>query len=293
MFHATLLPHRSVLRIKGEDARGFLDGLITNSMAGAVPGCAIHAALLTPQGKIITDFFVTESADNTGFYIDAPLVASADLAKRLLMYKLRAKVEIFDHSADVGVLALWGDTFDVQQFDLAYADPRTTGAGYRLLIPQSEAETITHELGAQAAPLSAYHAMRVEHALPEAVFDFSLGETFPHEINMDQLGGVDFRKGCYVGQEVVSRMEHRGSARTRMILLASQKNIAASEGAMINAGERELGRAASGAHGRNLAILRLDKVLDALTAGTPIMMGGMEALPMRPRWWTRDWPFDV
>jgi tRNA-modifying protein YgfZ len=293
MLHSTLLPHRGVLRITGEEARGFLDGLITNAMAGALPGQAIHAALLTPQGKIISDFFVTEAADNGGFYMDVPLVAAGDLAKRLMLYKLRAKIEIYDHSADVGVLALWGGAFDPHAFDLAYADPRAPGAGHRLLVPRSEAEAIVKELGATPAPLAAYHAMRVEQALPEAVFDFALGDTFPHEINMDQLHGVDFRKGCYVGQEVVSRMEHRGTTRTRMIVLATTGGLTASEGAPVMAGERELGRAGTGVRGQNLALVRLDRVAEALEAGTPLTVGGMPATPVRPPWWMRDWPFGV
>jgi tRNA-modifying protein YgfZ len=289
--HALLLPHRGVLRVTGEDARGFLDGLITNSMAGAVPGQAIHAALLTPQGKIIADFFVTEAAEGGGFYMDVPLVAAGDLAKRLLLYKLRARIEIFDHSAEIGVLALWGGAFDPEAYDLAYADPRAPQAGHRLLVPRGEAEAIMTELGAVPATLSAYHAMRVAQALPEAVFDFALGDTFPHEINMDQLRGIDFRKGCYVGQEVVSRMEHRGTARTRMILLATADGLTASEGAPVMAGERALGQAGTGAGGQSLALVRLDRMAEALSAGTPLTVGGLTATPVRPPWWLRDWPF--
>ncbi len=288
---ATLLPHRGVLRVTGEDARGFLDGLITNAMAGARPGQAIHAALLTPQGKIITDFFVTEAVDDGGFYLDVPLVAAGDLARRLMLYKLRAKVEIYDLSADVGVLALWGAPFDPQGYDLAFADPRAAGAGHRLLVPRGAGEAIMAELGAGHAPLAAFHAMRVDQALSEAVFDFALGDSFPHEINMDQLHGVDFRKGCYVGQEVVSRMEHRGTARTRLIVLATQGGLTPSEGAPVMAGDRDMGRAGTGAAGRSLAILRLDRVADALAADTPLTVGGLAASPVRPPWWTHPWPF--
>jgi tRNA-modifying protein YgfZ len=110
---------------------------------------------------------------------------------------------------------------------------------------------------------------------------------------MDQLNGVDFRKGCYVGQEVVSRMEHRGTARTRLIVLATTDGMTASEGAAAMAGERELGRAGTGAGGHSLAIVRLDRMADALATGTPLTMGGLVAAPVRPVWWARDWPFGV
>jgi tRNA-modifying protein YgfZ len=288
---AALLPNRGVIRVGGEDARAFLDGLVTNAMAGVRPGAAVHAALLTPQGKVIADFFVTEAEaeDGGGFYLDAPLLNVADLAKRLGFYKLRAKVEVADMSADLGVVAIWGGEADAAALGLAFADPRLPTMGYRAIAHRSQAEALMAEAGAKAASADAYHALRISHALPEPGFDYLPSEAFPHELNMDQLHGIDFRKGCYVGQEVVSRMEHRGTARTRAVQIAAEGGLTVSEGAAVMAGERQIGKVGAGAGGLNVAILRLDRVADALAAGETITAGGVPATVVKPAWWTADW----
>jgi tRNA-modifying protein YgfZ len=289
---AALLPNRGVIRVAGEEARGFLDGLITNAMAGVSPGNAIHAALLTPQGKVIAEFFVTEAdaEDGGGFYLDAPLINVADVARRLGFYKLRAKVEIADMSAELAVVALWGGAADAAALGLAFADPRLAALGHRGIAHRSQTEALAAEAGAAMVPAAAYHAHRVGHALPEAGFDYLPSDVFPHELNMDQLHGIDFRKGCYVGQEVVSRMQHRGTARSRAVGLAYEDGVTVSEGAPVTAGEKTLGKAGSGASGRGVAILRLDRAADAVAAGEPIMAGGVGARIVRPDWWTADWP---
>jgi hypothetical protein len=261
-------------------------------MAGVRPGAAVHAALLTPQGKVIADFFVTEAdaEDGGGFHLDAPLINIGDLAKRLGFYKLRAKVEIADLSADLAVVALWGGPVDPAGLGLAFADPRVAAMGVRAIAHRTQADALAAEAGAAMAEAEDYHAHRIAQALPEPGFDYLPGEVFPHEINMDQLNGVDFRKGCYVGQEVVSRMEHRGTARTRAVQLAYEGGVTVSEGATVTAGERAIGKAGSGAGGRGVAILRLDRAAEALAAGEAIVAGGVRAAIVRPAWWTADWP---
>jgi tRNA-modifying protein YgfZ len=265
---AALLPHRGLIRVAGAEARGFLDGLVTNAMAGVAPGGAVHAALLTPQGKAIADFFITEAEaeDGGGFYLDVPLVNVADLAKRLTFYKLRAKVEIADMSAELGVVAFWGRPPDETGLALAYADPRLPEMGWRVIAHRSQAGALI--LAEDAEPVSPddWHALRIAQALPECGFDYLPGEVFPHELNMDQLGGVDFTKGCYVGQEVVSRMQHRGTARTRAVPLVYQGGMTVLEGAPVLAGDRQIGKAGSGANGRGIAVLRLDRAAEAVEA---------------------------
>ncbi len=289
---AALLPNRSVIRVGGEDARGFLDGLVTNAMTGVAPGVAIHAALLSPQGKVIADFFAAEAhpEDGGGFHLDAPLVNAADLAKRLGFYRLRAKVEIADMSADLAVVALWGGAADVSTLGLAFADPRLPAMGYRAIVHRTQVDALIAEAGADAASAQDYHAHRIAHALAEPGLDYLPGEVFPHEINMDQLHGIDFRKGCYVGQEVVSRMEHRGTARTRAAQLRYDGGVTVSEGAPVTAGGKPLGKTGSGAAGRGVAILRLDRAGEAAAAGEPIVAGGVPAQLSRPDWWTAAWP---
>jgi tRNA-modifying protein YgfZ len=286
------LPNRGVVRVTGEDARTFLDGLITNSMAGVCPGQAIHAALLTPQGKIITDFFVTEAPveDGGGFYCDVPLVAATDLAKRLGFYKLRAKVVIEDISPELGVVAVWSGDCAAGDLSLGFVDPRLPSLGLRVLAHQTQTEALIKELGAEIVAPEDYHTHRASLGVGEAMFDFALGDAFPHEINMDQLHGVDFKKGCYIGQEVISRMQHRGTARTRLIQLAYAGGFNVPEGAPVFAGDKSLGFTGSADKGVGLAMVRLDRVADAVAAGITITAGNVEAKPIRPQWWTAVWP---
>jgi tRNA-modifying protein YgfZ len=286
------LPNRGVLRVAGEDARAWLDNLVTNAMAGVAPGLAAHAALLTPQGKIIGDFIVTEAApeDGGGFYLDAPLVATPELAKRLALYKLRAKVAVEDLSEELGVVAIWGGAFAPESVALAYADPRLAALGWRMIVHRSQIDTAVAEFMEAPADFPDHHALRAALGIGEAAFDYQPGDAFPHEINMDQLHGVDFKKGCYVGQEVVSRMQHRGTARTRLVQLAYEDGFAAAEGAPVTAGEKTLGVAGTSGGGLGLAMLRLDRAAEAVAAGVPIAAGGVPARIVRPAWWTASWP---
>jgi folate-binding protein YgfZ len=289
---AAALPNRGVIRVGGEDGRGFLDGLITNAMATVAPGRAIHAALLTPQGKVISDFFVCEADVDAGggFYLDAPLINIGDLARRLGFYKLRAKLEIADLSADLAVVALWGDAGIPPDLGLAFADPRLPDMGWRAICHRSQVEQLVVEAGAVLGPAEDYHARRVSFALAEPGLDYLPSEMFPHELNMDQLHGVDFRKGCYVGQEVVSRMQHRGTARTRTVQIAYEGGVTVSEGAPVLAGGRQIGKAGSGSAGKGVAIIRLDRCAEAAAAGEALTAGGVPATVVKPSWWTADWP---
>ena len=286
------LPNRGVVRVTGDEARAFLDNIVTSSMDGVVEGKAIHTALLTPQGKIITDFCVTEASeeDGGGFYCDVPLVSAAELAKRLTFYKLRARVSVENLSETLGVIAAWGADLDIARFGLAFADPRLPALGYRLIAHKSQIDAVIAEAGAALAVLEDYHAHRAALGIGEVAFDFALGDAFPHEINMDQLHGIDFKKGCYVGQEVVSRMQHRGTARTRLVQLRFDEGFVASSGAPVMAGEKTLGTTGTAANGVGLAMIRLDRAADAVAAGTSITAGGVPVTVIRPAWWTADWP---
>jgi tRNA-modifying protein YgfZ len=281
---ATLLPDRGVVKVAGEDARKFLNGLVTADMGKVAPGHARFAALLTPQGKIIVDFIMAEAEppDGGGFFLDCPRALAPALVERLSFYKLRAKVVLEDLSATLGVMAIWeGDR--TTEDGLCYTDPRLPALGARCMLPPHLAGEAAGDLGAEFLGADAYEAHRIALGVPRGGLDFIYGDAFPHEADMDQLAGVDFDKGCFVGQEVVSRIEHRGTARTRVVPVAYD-GAAPAPGVAVMAGERNLGMMGSAAGGRGLAALRLDRVEEALAEGTALNAGGIEMRVVRPAW---------
>ena len=287
---ATLLPDRGVVKVTGEDARKFLNGLVTADMGEVGPTTARYAALLTPQGKIIVDFIIAEATaeDGGGFFLDCPRALAPTLAEKLNFYKLRAKVVVEDLSAALGVLAVW-DGEALSDYGLAYGDPRLPALGTRCMLPPEVAAEAAADLGASLVEPETYDAHRIALGVPQGGVDFAYGDIFPHEADLDQLGGVDFDKGCYVGQEVVSRVAHRASARSRLVPIAYDE-FAPPAGLPVMAGDKEIGRVGSTAKGRGLALLRLDKVADALAAGTPLVCGNIPIRLVKPDWATFAWP---
>jgi folate-binding protein YgfZ len=272
---AAFLPDRGIVKVSGEDARKFLDGLLTTNVELARPGLGQFGALLTPQGKIIVDFLVTEApeAHGGGFVFDVPLALAQAFATKLGFYKLRAKVSVENLSSQLGVLAVWGSA-PATKPDLAFEDPRDPQLGWRIFVPDDLAGTTASALGAELTDSADYEAHRIACGAPRGGVDFIYGDAFPHETNMDRLHGIDFDKGCYVGQEVVSRMQHRGTARTRTIrvrLDGSMPEI----GLPVTAGDKSVGTMGSSANGLGLALLRTDRVSDALDAGLPLTAGGL------------------
>ena len=287
---AALLPDRGVIRVAGDDARRFLNGLVTNDMAKVSPAGARYAALLTPQGKIVVDFIVVEAEreDGGGFFLDCPKALASALVEKLNFYKLRAKVIVEDVSAALGVMAFW-DGAALSEDGLSSVDPRLPALGTRSILPPQLAAEAATALGAALVDADAYEAHRIALGVPRGGVDFSFGDTFPHEADMDQLFGVDFEKGCYIGQEVVSRVEHRSNARSRVVPIVFE-NFGPMPGLPVTAGEKNVGIAGSSANGRGLALLRLDRVEDALRSGTPLVAGGVSIRPVRPDWAKFDWP---
>jgi hypothetical protein len=287
---AALLPDRGVVKVAGDDARRFLNGLATNDMDKVGPGHAIFTALLTPQGKIIVDFIAAEAEldDGGGFFLDCPRALAGALVEKLNFYKLRAKITVEDLSQALGVMAVW-DGAGLSDFGLSYADPRLPALGARTILPSDLAAEAAADLGAMLTDADAYDAHRIALGVPRGGMDFAYGGTFPHEADMDQLAGVDFEKGCYIGQEVVSRVEHRSSARSR-ILPIGYDAFAPSSGLAVMAGEKQAGTLGSTAKGRGLALLRLDRVEDALANGTPLNAGGIAIHVVKPAWARFTWP---
>ena len=281
---AALLPDRGVVKVAGDDARNFLHGLFSADILKLTPGEARFGALLSPQGKILADFIVVEAPaqDGGGFFLDAPRALANPLVAKLKVYKLRSRVIVEDLSDVLGVLAAW-DGNGKSTFGLAYADPRLPALGLRVMLPAHRAADAAAGLGATLVDASTYDAYRIALGIPRGGVDFSYGDAFPHETDMDQLGGGDFAKGCYVGQEVVARMEHRGIARTRAMTVRYD-GAAPQAGVAVMAGERQVGTMGSAAAGRGLALLRLDRVADALAHGEPLLAGGVAIRPIKPDW---------
>jgi folate-binding protein YgfZ len=274
---AALLPDRSVIEAAGEDRVSFLQGLITNGVEGLKKGAACFAGLLSPQGKILFDFFVINTGE--AFLLDCPAVAAGDLFKRLTFYKLRAKVSLSDVSAQWRVAASWdqgaANTLEANA-GFSYQDPRWPRLGYRGLFSAARSPDL-------ALTASDYEAMRIAAAVAEGGKDYAYGDTFPHEACFDLLHGVDFKKGCYVGQEVVSRMQHRGTARSRILAVSAQEPLPQG-GADILADGFVVGRLGSVAAHRGIAVARLDRVKEALAKGQALIAGGIPVELSVPSW---------
>lgn len=256
-----LLPDRGVVAVTGEDAGRLLQGIITNDLDA---GPAVFSALLSPQGKILFEFFVIRTDD--GFLLDVACDKAADLAKRLTMYKLRAKAVIADRSASFKVYAVWGGAIAPIGDCLSFTDPRSEFMGQRWLTHTAIATMVN-------ASAAAYHAHRATCGIPEGGKDWDFGDAFPHEANFDLDHGVSFDKGCYVGQEIVARMQHRATVKKRVVRVSATSELPTSR-PDIKLGEISIGKlgSATGRHG--LALLRLDRAIEAIDKGWSITADG-------------------
>jgi tRNA-modifying protein YgfZ len=289
---AALLTDRAVIHVAGEDSRSFLNGILTANVATLEPGEARPFALLTPQGKMIADGLIVAVPPDAGdgFLLDVPLAPGPDLVKKLGFYRLRANVTIADKTEEIRPLVVW-DTLIDPGIDPGGRDTRHAGLGFRAYLDPSAAAQAAGEIGADLAEPASFHAHRIALAIPEGGKDYMFGDTFPHEANMDQLGGIDFRKGCYVGQEVVSRMQHRSTTRTRVMPVAFPDGFAAMEGTEIRVGDKPAGTMGTSVGDRGLALVRLDRLADALAERQPMTAGGVDfVLCDKPDWAAFDWP---
>jgi folate-binding protein YgfZ len=275
--NAAHLPDRSVIEAAGEERVSFLQGLIANDVEGLEKGTACFAGLLSPQGKILFDFFAVDTGE--AFLLDCPAAAASDFLKRLTFYRLRAKVSLSDVSAQWRVAAAWGKgAADALKGNAAfsYRDPRLSGLGYRGLASAAGATNF-------ALNAADYDSMRIAAAIPEGGKDYAYGDAFPHEACFDLLNGVSFKKGCYVGQEVVSRMQHRGTARTRILAVSAPAPLPQG-GTDILAEGFALGRLGSVSGSRGIALARLDRVREALAKGQALTAGGVPVELSVPSW---------
>ena len=272
------LNDRKLLKVSGDDAENFLENIVTCQIAGMKNGMARFGALLTPQGKILFDFFVIRVS--SGYLLDVSETIAEELIKRLTFYRLRAKVTIEPHDEETPVFAVWGDNPASKVSGILISDPRLAKMGWRLYSDEP--------VNAQN---NAYLLHRISNAMPEGGSDFVYGDAYPHETLMDQFGGVDFQKGCFVGQEVVSRMQHRGTARKRIIQVHGSSNLPPA-GTAISSNGSPVGVLGSVAEQDGLALLRLDRVVAAQAKNTPLVCDGVFIETRLPEWVQFNWPED-
>ncbi|WP_394688647.1 YgfZ/GcvT domain-containing protein [Hoeflea sp.] len=266
---ALILTDRTTVHVDGTEAEHFLQNLITANVETLETGCVRPAALLTPQGKILFDFLISR-APESGFHLDIATELADDFLKRLTLYKLRAKVS-FDRQANTAVMAGW----DSSTPDGALVDERFPRSAAVWRLYGSSAESDAHQAD--------WDRLRIAHGVAESGSDYALSDVFPHDILMDKNHGVDFRKGCYVGQEVVSRMHHRGTARRRVVTVSGETSLPAS-GTSVQAGTKPVGELGTVTGNRALAIVRIDRVADALAAEDPLTADGVAVTLTLPEW---------
>ncbi len=257
------LSNRAVVHITGEDAEKFVQAVITTNLDNLGADELKPGALLAPQGKIMFDFLV--SRIENGLRFDMPAAIAADFAKRMTLYRLRAKAEITQLPESlVGVC--WENDSVSSQDDSMKRDTR---------FPRDLNVIRIYEKARNISDESAWVALRAEYGIAEGEADFAYNDVFPHDVNFDQTGGVTFPKGCFVGQEVVSRMQHRGTPRRRVLVAKSDTPLPAM-GTPITVGGREIGTLGSSSGRIGLALVRIDRVKDSLDSGTAIRAGENE-----------------
>jgi len=253
------LPDRAIIRITGEDKRSFLQGLITQDIERLSPETAIFTTLLTPQGKILFDFFIVEEGD--AFLVDCDKDAAQTLAKRLTLYKLRAKVVI---AIDETRVVMASEQQPSPTDSISFADPRLPAFGWRIIG--------SHYDSAQSAD---YDRRRIGLGVTEFGKDFGSDEMFLLDVNYDVLNGVNYKKGCFVGQEVTSRMKRKTEARKRTLIVEGG-DASLIKGAPVRAGDSTLGEILSSANHQALALIRLDRWEKAKAANITLSCDGRE-----------------
>ncbi len=268
------LRDRAIIDVEGADAETFLQNIITTDLTALGAGEARPSALLSPQGKILFDFLVSRAGDGH-LVLECRAAVADDFVRRLTLYKLRAKAAIAKRDQAL-VAVSWGDDSSASRTEATLIDTRFPKAA-NVSRDYALAPAVEHATEAD------WHALRIEHGVAESGFDYAAGDAFPHDVLLDQNGGVGFRKGCYIGQEVVSRMQHRGTARRRVLLVNADVPLPA-PGTAVTANGRPVGALGSVSGDRALAILRIDRVKDAIDSGTPLLADGVELRAAIPDW---------
>ncbi len=274
--NTSLLPSRGILAVSGPDRFSYLQGLITQDIELLHNQAAIHAAFLTPQGKYLHDFMIV--ADGDRFLIDVDKTRIQDLLKRLIMYRLRSKVEIADLSGSYVVGAIWaGESPALPEGTIIYEDPRLAELGRRLILPAGQAPNF----GAEAL----YDRHRLILGVPNGQHDFELEKSLALEGNLDALNGASFTKGCYVGQEMTTRTKHRGKVRRRLMPVTVQGPLPAADTPITTQAGKIVGAIRSGLDDHAMAVLKLEDI----RIGEHYVAGDAKITPVRPHWMPAEW----
>ena len=291
------LDDRGLIGVTGGETRSFLQGLISNDIDKVGPTRAIYTSLLTPQGKFLHDFFIAELATDEGpdtLVIECEAGRQADLERRLTFYKLRADVSFTDLTERYGVTALIGQeafaavgldekTGTATGFDggVVFADARLAAMGARAILPQGAGEAALNEAGFASGERSAYEHLRLEHGLPDGSRDIIVEKFFPLECGLEELNGIDYDKGCYVGQELTARTHHRGTIKKRLMRVDVEGPLP-EPGTPILADGKKAGEIRTGRDGKAIAMIRLEYMEAA--AGGALSAGEAQITPVKPAW---------
>ena len=288
-----LLDGRGVLEVGGDDRAAFLQGLVSNDVAKAGPARALYAALLTAQGRYLHDFMIVDQGP--ALFLEAEAARLEDLLQRLTAYRLRSKVTLRDVSENFIAAAAFGPgaarTLDLPDAPgaarpfaggVAYVDPRLAALGVRLLLPRAEGGNALAETGFAAASSDEYDKLRLQHGVPDGSADLPVERALLIESGFDELNGIDWQKGCYIGQELTARMKHRALVKKRLMPVAVEGAMPPPDTPVLLDGE-DAGELRSGRDGVALALLRLDAVEKA-RAGATLSAADSRLTPMKPEW---------
>jgi folate-binding protein YgfZ len=285
-----MLPERGLLVIAGEDRISFLQGLISNDVAKVGPHRAVHAALLSAQGRYLHDFFISAAGET--LVLDCEAARLPDLQRRLSLYRLRAKVTISPDTAERGVFACFGDGA-IAALGLteepgaatdfaggtAFVDPRLAVLGARVVAAPAAAETALRSAGFAPAPFADWDRLRLVYGVPDGSRDLPVEKALLLESGFDELNGVDWNKGCYIGQELTARTKYRGLVKKRLMPVTVEGALPA-PGTILRLGDAEAGEMRSGRDGMALALIRLE----AVASGEKLDADGAIVTPLKPDW---------
>ncbi len=286
------LENRGVVSLRGDDARSFLQGLTTNDINLVTPDHAIWTGLLTPQGKYLFDFFVAEMMG--ALVLDVERTRIDDLLALFARYKLRAKVDITDDSADWVVVSLIGSEADgpaLAGFEgrggafaggICFVDPRYGGAGARVIMPRDVLENLDDQ-GFERGEAEDYDLHRLICGLPDSSRDLIVEKSFPMEHGFDGLNGIAWEKGCYVGQEMTARMRYRANMK-RTLLPVEIDGDAPAPGSAITQNGKDAGEMRTSSDGIGLALLRIEALEKFGGPDNELVCGDARLTPMRPPW---------
>src|SRR5215471_4262956 len=287
------LDGRGILAVSGADRRDFLQGLVSNDVEKVMPDRAVYAALLTAQGKYLHDFIMGALGD--AIWLDAEAARLADLKRRLSMYRLRARVAI-DELPELAVAAVFGNgalaALDLPEEagaaralgdGLAFVDPRLAALGARVVLPREHIRNALSGAGLTETDFAAYDRLRLALGIPDGSRDLVIEKSILLESGFDELNGVDWQKGCYVGQELTARTKYRGLVKRRLLPVQINGSPPA-PGTIVTAEGREVGEMRSSCGGLGLALLRLEPVL----GGERLSAGDTAVIPERPEWMRLD-----